>query len=127
MWLAVWRFLAGAKRWWNAEMAKALATVFVVLIVCITLAVFWGKAETAGGSKRDASWLQRFNSGMAVALQRRVEHERRMKEAVAKSLEQVEAERDEAVARAAAIAAELARLQGDPVVYPKELAREMNR
>lgn len=118
---------AGAKRWLNPEMAKALGTVFVVLTLCIFAAVMWGKAETAGGAKRDASWMQRINAGMAKAFQQRAEKAAVAARAAELERDKLQEERDQAVARAAAIAAELARLQGDPVVYPKALAREMRR
>jgi hypothetical protein len=108
-------------------MAKAIATVLVVLIVAITLAVFWGKAESAGGAKRDASWLQRINIGMASVYKARAEKAALSARAADVAREKMQEERDEAVARAASIAAELAKLKDDPVVFPKDLARSMNR
>lgn len=125
--LAVWTFLAGARRWFNADMAKALATVAVVLIVAITLAVFWGKAESAGGAKQDASWMQRINAGMAKVYKRRSEQAAVSARAAEVEREKMQEERDQAVARATAIAGELAKLKDDPVVFPKELVRSMNR
>lgn len=118
---------AGAKRWINPEFFKALGTAVAVLIVCLFLASMWGKAEQAGGAKKDASWMQKINAGIAKVYKARAEKAQIAALAADQQREQLEAERDEAVARAAAIAAELARLQGDPVVFPKELARSMNR
>jgi hypothetical protein len=125
--LAVWTFLAGAKRWFNADMAKAIATVLVVLIVAVTLAVFWGKAESAGGAKRDASWLSKINSGLASVYKARAQKASLSARAAEVEREKMEQERDEAVARSAAIAAELAKMKDDPVVFPKDLVRSMNR
>ena len=118
---------AGAKRWINPEFFKALGTAIAVLIVCLFLASMWGKAEQAGGAKKDASWMQRINAGMAKAFQQRAEKAAVAARAAELERDKLQEERDQAVARAAAIAAELARLQGDPVVYPKALAREMRR
>jgi hypothetical protein len=118
---------ARAKRWLNPEMAKALGTVLVVLTLCIFAAVMWGKAESSGGAKRDASWMQRFNDGLAKVYKKRAEQAVVSARAAEAERAKLQDERDQAVARAAAIAAELARLQGDPVVYPKALAREMRK
>lgn len=125
--LAVWTFLAGAKRWLNADMAKALATVVAVLVVCLFLASMWGKAEQAGGAKQNASWMQRLNAGMAKAYKARAEKAQVAALVADQEREKLEAERDAAVARASAIAAELAKLQDDPVVFPQAVAREMRK
>lgn len=120
-------FLAGAKRWFNPEMAKAVAIVGVAICFLIGGALLHTSGQSSGGAKRDASWLQRLNAATALAMKRRSEQDRAVRDAVAKSLQQVEAERDEAVKRAAAIATELASLKDDPVVYPRQLAKEMSK
>lgn len=125
--MGILAFLAGTKRWFNPEMAKALAIVGVAICVLVGGALLHTSGQSAGSAKRDASWLQRLNAGMALAMKRRSEQDRAVRDAVAKSLQQVEAERDEAVARAAAIATELAALKDDPVVYPRQLAKEMSK
>lgn len=125
--LSFWTFLAGAKRWFNADFAKAVATVLVVLILCITAALFWGKAESAGGAKRDVSWLKNINRGVLTVLRKREADSQARAAAAVGALAKVEAERDEAVANAAAVAAALARLQDDPVCYTRDLVKEMNR
>lgn len=119
--------LAGAKRWINPEFFKALGTALAVLIVCLFLASMWGKAEQSGGAKKDASWMQRINAGIAKAYKARAERAAVSARAAEIERDKMQEERDQAVERDAAIAAELARLQGDPVVFPKELARSMNR
>lgn len=123
----VWTFLAGAKRWFNPEMAKAFSAAVIVLIVVIFVVIMWGKAETAGGAKRDASWLQRFNVGLAKVYKDRAERAAVSARAAEIERERMQEERDQAVARAAAIAAEMAKLKDDPIVFPRAVAREMRK
>lgn len=125
VWLVT--FFAGAKRWFNKEMAFAVIAAVVVFGVILAAALLYGAGQSSGGAKRDVSWLSRANAGLAAVMKKRAADARAQTAAAVKSLEVVEAERDEAIARAAAVAAELAKLQDDPVVYPRKLVQEMNR
>ena len=124
---ALCTFLAGARRWFNPEMAKAFSAAIAVLAVVVFVVVMWGRAESAGGAKRDASWLTKINSGLASVYKGRAERAAMSARAAEIEREKMEQERDEAVARAAAIAAELAKLKDDPVVFPRAVAREMRK
>lgn len=118
---------AGARRWFNAESAKALAAGIAALVLVGAAALLFSAGASSGGAKKDASWLQRLNAATVSVMRKRAEREKEIRTAVARDLERVEAERDAAIARAAAIASELAKLSDDPVIYPASLAREMNR
>lgn len=118
---------AGLRRWANPEAAKALGVVLVALIVLAGAVLLYGAGTSGGAAKRDASWLTRLNAATASVMTRRAQRERAMRQAESVAREQAESERDEAIARAAAIAAELAKLKDDPVVYPAKLAKEMRR
>lgn len=122
MWLSVLGWMAGAKRWLNGEAAKALMIGAVVLVLVVGAAALY----RAGGYARDASWLSQINSGMALAYKKRAAEEKRVAEAAAAEREKLEEDLAAAQQRAAALEALLAR-GDDPVVYPKDIAQELNR
>jgi len=120
-------FLAGARRWINPEAAKALALVIVSVTAVAGGVLLYGAGTSGGAAKRDASWLTRLNAATAAVMKKRADRERDLRIAESVAREKAESDRDDAIARAAAIATELARLQDDPVVYPRRLAKEMRR
>lgn len=122
MWLSVLGWVAGARRWLNGEAAKALMIGAVVLLLVIGAAALY----RAGGFARDASWLSQINSGMALAYKKRAAEDKRAADAAAAEREKLEEDLAEAQQRAAALEAILAK-GNDPVVFPKDLAQELNR
>lgn len=120
-------FLAGAKRWFNPEMAKAFSLVVVALICVMGLSLVFGAGQSAGSAKRDVSWLSKLNAANVLHARYQARLAARTADAAEEARLAAEKDRDEAIARSAAIAAELAKLTGDPIVYPRSLALEMRK
>lgn len=108
---AVLTFFAGAKRWFNPEMAKAAAAVAVVLILTLAGALLYGSGQSAGGARTDASWLNRFNAWNLMQAKRRERMAQQALQVEAESRAKAEAAEAEAEKRAALLAAELVRMQ----------------
>lgn len=109
--LGVLSWFAGAKRWFNAEAAKALAAALIVIVLAIGAASLFAAGEGAGGAKTQAVWLSKFNAWNVMQAQRRARMASRALEREARARAEAERERDEAVARAAVHAAQLATLK----------------
>lgn len=106
-------FLSGAKRWLNAEAVKALAAVAIVIVLTVAAAFLFGAGQSAGGAKRDATWLQKLNAAFALQAKRQARQAVATADAAAKTQAEAEQRAEAAVQRAAVLAAEVARLKGE--------------
>lgn len=119
---------SGAARWINAEAGKALiaAVVMIALVAGGTLLFSGGKSS--GGARVEAAWLSAVNKINAIRLKMRADQAIKIAAATQAERDRAEAERDEAIARAASLEVELATLKSrDAVAFPRQLAGELNR
>ena len=120
-------FLAGAKRWFNADTLKALS-IAIAAVVCLAAFVLLFKA---GGAAKEASvnwkWLQQISELNRKRAERVAAIERNIAQATAierdAALVQLQMEAD----RAADLERQLAALKDNPVAFPKSLARSLNQ
>lgn len=119
---------AGAGRWINAETGKALmvAVVMIGLVAGGTLLFAGGKSS--GGARVEAAWLNAVNKLNAVRQRARAAQAIRIAAAAQAERDSAEAERDEAISRAANLEVELAVLKSkNEIAFPKKLAGELNK
>lgn len=131
-------------QWWpwartrTAQIAKGHAGVAIAIVagvVAILLFVGWlrGDAASTAIAARDSTWREKLAAERLAQSNQHYEAARRAAEAAAKERRDLEADRDQAIARAADLelqlqAARQAAKPGadpDPVIYPRNVARAL--
>lgn len=130
-WLArIGGIKTAAARFWNANALAALVAGLAVVSVVIGVAMFVIGIKRDARAIADGWWTTRLAAERTAASARQAERDRAGAAAAAAERQDVERQRDAAIERVAGLEAELARLKqesGDPVIYPRALARRLRK
>ena len=118
---------SGAGRWLNAETAKALSIAIVataVLLGCVML-------FRAGGSGREAKvnwrWLQQITALNLKRAKKQAADNAAMAQATDAERARIAADHRLTIEHVAALERQLAAYKDNPVAYPRDLARSLNK
>jgi len=128
--LAAWLAGSALGRFWNKDTAKAIAVVVVALAVLIGGILVWRAIGAAAVAANDAGWRAKAAAAAYAERGRQLAVNSRAEAAAAAEREVYVGQIRDMAEHAVTLEAELARLKGvdgDPIIYPKSLARELRK